>query len=907
MASCPNVLPATVNMIHQGSSAGAAMPCPSINSSEAAGCNSGHRTMHCGRWRIVQHSLAGLVIVFLLHGIANAQQISAEQSKFFESKIRPVLIRECYSCHSQQAGQQKGGLRLDTKVRMETGGDSGPAIVPGNLHESWLWNAINYEDYRMPPDKPLPDQVIADFRDWIEMGAPDPRQSEIEAVQSTVTAADIKQGRKFWSFTKPKRSVIPEVTDSEWTRNPVDNFISRKHQDKNLTPADDADPNSLLRRLSFDLIGLPPDSQQLSRFLEDWASDPDRAVETAANEMLARPQFGERWGRHWLDVVRYAESSGFEVNTTFPNAWRYRDYVIDSFNGDKPYDEFIREQIAGDLLPAKTDEEWAEQLIATGFLAIGPKSLTERNARQFKLDMVDDQIDATTRVVLGVSGACARCHDHKFDPIQQQDYYAIAGIFESMSTHYGTINSATNRRPSNQLILPISDPNPFDEPLSKQMLAELHSQLAEKKQVMQDLQRARRERRQSDNSGRDLQRNFASLARTTVQIASIEAKINSVDHSGSPVSFCIGVQESDRPTNARLLVRGEFDQPAEVIERGFVQVLSRRPARIKPDSSGRRQLAEWMTDRNNPLTARVMVNRIWQHVFGTGIVQTPEDFGASGHRPTHPELLDYLAVEFMANDWSVKQLVRHLVTSRTYRMSTAYDSQNYEKDPENLFLWRADSQQLDAESLRDAMLFVSGQIELERPRASMVARAGSTVVRDGRLPSFQANGSNGSMSMMDRQRPSRGMDRGRNVKVYDIDTMNSYRSIYLPIVRDNLPQALEVFDFAEPAMIVGVRETSNTPAQGLYLLNNEFVMSQCDRMAARLMTEAEDTDDRIRLAFRLAYGRDAKPEEFAAAEKFYEDYEVSDNFRQRRKSVEQKKLASLSQAILVSAEFRHTN
>ncbi len=845
--------------------------------------------------------LAAIVLfTFWSSRTVEAQKIPGEQLKFFETKIRPVLIRECYSCHSDQAGQKKGGLLLDTKVRMEIGGNSGPAVVAGDLEESLVWNAINHEDFVMPPRKKLADREIADFKAWIEMGAPDPRKSKVEKIKASVTEADIKEGRKFWSFVRPRMPEIPAMEFENWARNDIDYFVASKLKQEQLVPAKDAKPLTLLRRLTIDLTGLPPSPEQVAWFERQYFQDADLAIEKLVDELLQSPQFGERWGRHWLDVARFAESTGREVNATFPHAWRYRDYVIDAFNADKPYDEFIQEQIAGDLLPAKTDEQWAEQLIATGFLAIGPKTLTEQNARQFNLDLVDEQIDVTTRVVLGVSVACARCHDHKFDPIPQRDYYAIAGIFESTSTHYGTLDSTQNRRPSNHLILPVDEPGPNAPTFTPQQISELKEQLAALKDQIVELQRERREARRKGNIDAEAARNFANLTRTVTRVAAIETQLNAVDETGQPLSFCMGVQDKPNPDDARFLVRGEFDQPTESVPRGFVQVISRKQPKIKYNSSGRLELAKWLTDKRNPLTARVMVNRIWQHMLGEGIVRTPENFGATGLQPTHPDLLDFLAIEFAQNDWSVKQMIRLIANSRTYRMSAQFDDGGFEKDPDNRFLWRANPRQLDAESLRDSMLFVSGSIDATRPHGSTVAKSGMTLVRDGRIASFQFGESDSMMTMASGRRL-------RNVKIYETDSYREFRSVYLPIVRDSLPRALEVFDFAEPGMVVGKRESSNTPSQGLYLLNNEFVVKQSQALAERLMREADSTEDRLKRAFLLAYGRPATDDELNAAQAFYDTYQTRTLFRRRGDSVELRKLAALSHSILASAEFRYTN
>ena len=843
----------------------------------------------------------GALYLFFVSTNTTAQKLSPDELKFFESKIRPVLVRECYSCHSGQAGQQKGGLMLDTKARCEVGGNTGPAIVPGDLQESLLFNAITYEDFQMPPSHQLPESIIADFREWIEGGAPDPRNNKKQPIQSTVSNKDIEIGRKFWSFRKPKRPRLPIVENQGWVKNAVDRFVLHDLEADGMSPASDADTKSLLRRITFDLTGLPPSSKQISWFETAWESSPDKAIRQMVNELLDSPQFGERWGRHWLDVARYAESTGREINATFPQAWRYRDYVIDAFNRDKPYNEFVREQIAGDLIPAKTDEEWAEHLVATGFLAIGPKSLNERNAKQFQLDLIDEQIDVTTRVFLGVSVACARCHDHKFDPIQQRDYYAMAGIFGSTSTHYGTVDSAQNRRPSNEIILPISDPNPFDQELSRSAIADMKQAIESKRKDQRELQTTLRQaRREGKAPPRGI---TGQINRTVTQIATMERQLNSVDSQGEPISFCMGVQDKSRPVNSRLLIRGEFDQPDKKVPRGLVQVLSRQPLKIPADSSGRKELAMWMSDKDNPLVARVMVNRIWQHLLGEGLVRSPENFGATGQFPSHPDLLDFLSVHFVKKGWSVKEMIRFICSSRTYRMGTHFNSEYFAKDPDNEKLWRANSKQLDAESMRDAMLFVSGKIELERPRASMVAKAGATVARDGNIVGINAKGIADSANMMMQPRSTFR----RSVTIYDVDKQEKYRSVYLPIVREGLPRSLEVFDFAEPGLVVGKREQSNTPAQGLYLMNNLFVMQTSEALAKRVIQESSNLESQIESVFKHCYGREVYQSELEAAKSFYNDFQTSRRLVRRGKSEELQRLSALAQAVMISAEFRYIN
>ena len=396
---------------------------------------------------------------------------------FFENKIRPALEKYCYRCHSDQENKIKGGLLVDSKHALLTGGDSGPAIVPGNLEKSELWSAINYEISEMPPKEPMPDSVIADFKKWILMGAPDPRIKKSIQVQSTVSAKDIEKGRQFWSFQKPQYIKPFKPADSTWATSKIDAYIYQALKTEKIKPAPEASANELARRLYFDLIGLPPSPGEISSFEKAYKLDPSTALTKTVDTLLASPHFGERWGRHWLDIARYAESTGHGRNMTYPQAWRYRDYVIDSFNADKPYDQFLQEQISGDLLKVKTDEKWAENLVATSFLAIGSKSLLEDDNRKFNSDLIDEQIDVVTRGLMGLSVSCARCHDHKFDPIPQADYYALAGIFQSSKTYYGTTKNTQNRHPSSLIRLPTKDANPLHKAMSQSEIASLKKQL----------------------------------------------------------------------------------------------------------------------------------------------------------------------------------------------------------------------------------------------------------------------------------------------------------------------------------------------------------------------------------------------------------------------------------------------
>ncbi len=851
--------------------------------------------------------------ILLVAGIvapALADEPTAEQLKFFEAKIRPVLIRECYGCHSNESGNVRGGLRLDSRELTHIGGSSGPAVVPGDLDESLLYNAIIHEDFVMPPKRKLPQNVIDDFRQWIEMGAPDPRVNEVIEIRPSISEEDIEQAKEtFWAYQQPVSHPAPSVNNTDWPRTDVDRFVLAKMEENELAPADDAESYKVLRRLCFDLVGLPPTPSQIEAFADRWKSDPDKAIAYVVDRLLEMDQFGERWGRHWLDVVRYAESTGREVNQTYPHAWRYRDFVIDSMNEDKPFNQFVQQQIAGDLMPAKTDEQWAENLVATTFLAIGPKNLNEANRVQFAADLVDEQIDATTRVFLGTSVACARCHDHKFDAIPQADYYALAGVFANMTTYFGsppsefgTITNAQTRQSSSLLRLPVDDPNPYDKRYTAKELQDLRDEMAEKQREIATLGRG------SANSGGNAANAQRARLRLLNEMSVLSAKLGVVDEDGNPRSYCMGVQERKRPSDARLLVRGEIDQPAQSVERGFPQVLCSVQPDIDEDESGRLELARWIGSETNPLTARVMVNRIWQHLIGQGIVSSADDFGVTGQPPSHPELLDTLAVQFMRSDWSIKSIIRTITTSRVYRMSTAYDRQSHEADPDNAFVWRANPRRLDAEAIRDAMLSVSGEIDFERPRGSDVAKAGFTRVTGGVLGNprdiarraFESAGQS-----------RRGMQRGSRNQIAEevarkiTGQLNQedakHRSVYLTIVRDEEPRSLSVFDFADASTIIGTRESSNTANQALYMMNNRFVIQQSEAFADRVIRERTSPNDRLEYAFLLAYGRPPTSSERTAAASFIRDFASTTRFRSRSKDT----INALCQSLFASAEFRY--
>jgi len=789
--------------------------------------------------------------------------------QFFEAKIRPVLVKQCYDCHSVESGTAEGGLRVDDRAAIRTGGGRGPAVVPGRPAASLLLTAITHSDtdLKMPPKSPrLSNDVIADFKKWIERGAPDPREGEKPASKSDWAGMDA--ARTHWAYRPPRAVAPPEVSDSSWPRRELDRFILARLDENGLQPRPDARPEVLIRRLYFDLTGLPPAPEDVARFIQQCNSDGvDAALEQEADRLLDSPRFGERWGRHWLDVARFAESSGKEANIPFPYAWRYRDYVIDSVNADIPYDRFLTEQIAGDLLPCDTDAERARLLIATGYLAVGTKNLSEGNDKQFQADLVDEQIDSLTRGVLASSVACARCHDHKFDPFAMQDYYALAGIFHSSKTYFGTFVSPASRQGGELIPLPrLEHEVILHESVTPERYQKMQKQLAE-------LQAERREMDEAQRalfSGRKPQKTFtlrdalANIWRT----GPLVGKLQTIDEQGQAIPVAMGVMD-DRIRDVPLLARGEINKPGDIVPRAFPNAIALSETfTIPDDESGRLELARWLTHPEHPLTGRVFVNRVWQKLFGAGIVPTVDNFGTTGDPPTHPALLDTLAVEFVEQEhWSLKKLVRKLVLSRTYRQASAFDRESFLIDPENRLLWRMPKRRLEAEVIRDAMLAVAGELDTSRPQGSLVGRT----IGDKPI----------SLIGLDKRLPA------------DLDG-SVQRSVYLPVIRDRLPDVLELFDFAEPSLVTGVREQTNVPVQALYLMNAPFVQQRARAFASRLMKETKSDEERIRLAFRLCFSREPDREELQHSLAFVADMEN-----------QELTWFTFCQALLSTAEFRN--
>jgi hypothetical protein len=785
---------------------------------------------------------------------ASEAGITPEQEQFFETKIRPVLVKDCGKCHSSTAQKLRGGLRLDSREGIRTGGDSGPAIVPGKPEESLLMRAIRYrdEELQMPPKSKLPDAVVAGFEAWIRMGAPDPRTAAAPATAGR-QSADLAKAREFWSFHPPKKSGPPPVKRPEWPRDAIDCFVIAALGARGLSPVADAGRSRRLRRVTFDLSGLPPTPEELDGFLADDSPD---AFAKVVDRLLASPRFSERWGRHWLDVARYAESSG-KTNFSYPQAWRYRDWVIASFNADRPYDRFVREQIAGDLLPAEDNRTLAGQVIATGFLALGSKAHDAENRGQFILDLVDEQIEATTRAFLGLTIACARCHDHKMDPITQRDYYALAGIFRSTQTCSSTLAG----------VFPNFNASPLIElPPGAKVTPAVPALAPEKRAAMEKRLAALVSERDAIPPG---EANRDRLRRANSMIATLRHRLLVDRPGGSPRDFAMGVRERDEVADSPLYVRGELDQPGTVVPRGLVRVLCDDSSRSIASGSGRRELSDWLVSSSNPLTARVMVNRVWLHLFGRGLVATPDNFGAAGARPSHPELLDTLAVNFMDDGWSIKGLIRRIVLSRAYGLDSVQDSRNFEADPDDNLLWRMSKLRLEAEAVRDALLFVGGRLVDSPPVASAVARMGEG------LALF--------------------------LRVEGLDDTDAHRSVYLPVVRDRVLDSLALFDFADPSLVTGERATTSGPAQALYFLNGPLAIQQAEALADRVRAADGDEAERVGRVYRIALARAPTPAEQARALEFLREFaaRVGGNDSGRRA------WWALCQALLASAEFRY--
>jgi len=921
-----------------------------------------------------------------------ASAAADEGVDFFEKKVRPLLTERCLECHSPEK-KVKGGLRLDTREGWAKGGDNGPALVPGDPEKSLLVTAIRYKDrdLQMPEKRKLPDEEIAILEQWVKMGAPDPRMGSGEVVKKQV-GLSIEAGKKFWCYMPVQNSAPPEVTNGAWPRGDIDRFILANLEAARLQPASDASPEALVRRLYFNLIGLPPSPAQIDAFVSAARLNPQAALTATTDELLASPRFGETWGRHWLDLARFAESSGGGRTLLFKDAWRYRDYVIESFNSNVPFDRFIREQLAGDLLPAPTTADARRQLTATAFLALGPTNYEEQDKQQLRFDVIDEQLETLGRTFLGQTIGCARCHDHKFDPIPQRDYYALAGILASTRTLYNYTDNVARW---------IAAPLPVDGEAEtalrayeakvaavEKALATAKADLAEaskavsqgtpgpgKSIAVKDLpgividdadasakivggwsvskhvrsfigdgyltddntgkgektvtfspvvpkpgrydvrlaytyldNRANnvrvtvfhadgedtvyvdetqvppiegrfvslgKFRFEKDGAGYVLITNEGTTKFVTVdalqllpeeeaaaaevkddtvnpakslaakQIKQLEADLKKLKKDGPARDSAMAVREDDKVADVQIRVRGVEKQRGEMVPRGFLHVALDREPVMSPNESGRRELADWIASPQNPLTARVFVNRVWAWLFGSGLVRTVDNFGTTGEKPSHPELLDYLANRFVAEGWDVKKLIREIVLSHTWQLAVresnplSVASNQSPLDPENRLFAHANRRRLDAEQIRDTLLAVSGQLKLDY--------LGPNIGGAGDIDANNFSAQNTE---------------------YNYVYADTRRSVYTPAFRNKRLELFDAFDFGDINATMGQRNVSTVAPQALFMLNHPFVVEQARKAAEHSLALAGTDDDRIVDAFRETLGRAPSPAETDKCRRF---------------------------------------
>ena len=908
-----------------------------------------------------QRNLFGIESLFCVLLLIQSAVLADPKTDFFEKKIRPVLSGNCYECHSAKSKALKAGLLLDRKAGWVRGGKNGAVIHPGKPDESILMNALRYDnhDLQMPPAGKLSESVLADFEKWIAMGAQDPRNSSLEEVFAVggLKAKSLEEGRKFWAFKPIKPPSLPVVEKDAWIQDDIDRFILRGIEGNDLEPSQKAEPLVLLRRIFFDLTGLPPSPQDIKDFQKSSSYE---SFENVVDRLLESPRFGERWGRHWLDVARYADTTGGGRNNPFPNAHRYRDYAINSFNKDKPFDQFIMEQIAGDLMPSSSNEEYNEKLTGTGFLALGPHNYELQDKELLRMEVVDEQLSAVGKAFMGLTMDCARCHDHPFDPIPIQDYYSIAGIFRSTnslvpgnvagfherdlrdefgekrkqyeqtlaalekdlkdavnlikalggkelnrnsrsldpltlegivvddlkaikegswksSTHTpGYVGSGyhhdDNTGKGNKSITyraNIKKGRKYDVQVSytdgpnrskKTPITVMHADGEQKiyidqtkppvikntftsvgvfrfEKVERDIVQITTEGTEghviadavrlvaieekniiSNLSGKERETKHDLLAKEKLDeakknVEKIKREIE-VHKKSQPIKVAkvMSVLEQEKTGSWHIHLRGEIRNLGPVVQRGFLQVAMPKGtspvAKIPKGESGRLQLAEWIASPENPLPARVYANRIWHHLFGRGIVASTDNFGEMGNRPTHPELLDYLARYLIENNWSTKSLIRKIVLSNTYQMSTHVSEITAKLDPENNLFSRQNRKRLEAEAIGDSMLLAGGQISANHP------------------------------------------------------ALEKKRFSFQKLNRNKLSELFEVFDFPNPGLVSGTRNTSSVPTQALYMMNNDFVIKQARLVSTNIeKQEAKDLNRKITLAFLTCLGRPPSEEE----------------------------------------------
>ncbi len=882
-----------------------------------------------------------VLIILFCSLLSQGQTASPQQQEFFEKRVRPILVSRCQTCHNPKAG--KAGLDLTSAAGFRKGTDTGPAVVPGDVEHSRILQVVGYlERVKMPPTGKISDQEISTLREWVALGATWPSGPNEAALVDSNKKGYSQAQKDFWSFRPLVKAAFPAVKNEAWIRSPMDRFILASLEARQLSPSVPADKFTLLRRASLDLTGLPPSEAETQAFLSD--STPN-AFAKVIDHLLASPRYGEKWGRHWLDVARYADSTGADEDYRYPHAWRYRDYVIEAFNHDLPYDQFIREQIAGDLLPPLPGEKVNTRgIIATGFLALGPKLVAEQDKVKMFYDIVDEQIDVTGKTFLGLTISCARCHDHKFDPVSTKDYYSLASIFAStkqLSQIEGTVSKlyfaplvakdiaaeyenhekkvAAKQREIDDLIAMEARRYSTEcaPSMVKYMVAAQKVYVAKEdlanvaKEASLDVEQLERwvayltptkERRahlerwykadndqlanvaalhQSEFVAEAVRRNAlqdAWRAQSSAAIAKGEkpppmpnfmAGINrfysEVGGSKGPLTlpakeperfysedvrqrmavlntelakikaaappeppFACGVSE-DQPVAQHVFLRGNPDSKGELVSKQFPVILAGEVQQPVQKGSGRLELGNWLSDPTNPLPARVMVNRIWQGHFGQGLVRTPSNFGLAGERPSHRELLDWLAAEFIAQGWSIKKMHRMMMLSSSYQMSADISLESREKDPDNRLLSRFPIRRKTVEEIRDSLLLIDGSLDLTMGGTLQSGEGTDKEFSDGR-------------------------------KSADPDSTKR-RTVYLPLRRSNLSSLFNLFDFGDATTSTETRSETNVAPQALYMMNSKFVATLSGVLAKQLLGSGNSDEQRVEQAWVKVLGHGPNAEE----------------------------------------------
>lgn len=780
--------------------------------------------------RSSQPSSAGrfttLLCIALVSGVGaldaddSATAKSDERMSYFEKHVRPLLIQHCYECHSTESGKRQGGLLLDSHEGWRSGGDRGEAIVPGDVESSLLIRAVRYsnDEIQMPPEGELTAAEISILETWVRGGAVDPRQPNQTSAAVSPAASDPVAGRDHWAFSPLYPPLPPDVHARHWPRSNVDAFVLSRLEAEGLTPSPQADRDTLLRRLHFMLLGLPPSAEEIASFVND--ADP-MAYQRRVDRLLASPQFGQRWGRHWMDLARYADSNGLDENFLFREAWRYRNWTIDVLNQDMPLDRFALEQIAGDLLPFDSIEQRDRQRIAAGFLVVGPKVLLGNDPKERRLDIADEQLDTIGKTFLGMTLGCARCHDHKFDPIPTADYYAMAGILTSTNV-LETRHMLGQQREMEQLTGLGADGESLDTAYETYW-----RNSPEYKRRFEQAQAAMESLKKHDEAAftklaEEHKDAVADGAIDPMQSIEIRIEAQSKFVKGLAVSFkpldipprAMSAMDVESPSDESIRLAGQFDRLGETVPRGVLQVVGDTGISIPDGQSGRVQLAAWLADADHGagrIMARVLANRVWHHLMGRGLVRTVDNLGRTGESPSHPELLDYLANELIESGWSIKSLVRTIVSSRTFMMDSGHVADAFEVDPDNRWLWRSNRRRLDPESLRDAMLQLGDQLDL--------APVGSTV------------------GYLDDQATAVGANKNRRRTDFPC------RSVYLPVIRNDLPEWFDSFDFADPHATTGLRPQTIVVTQAFLLMNDGSVMAAADAIANKVLRDESNGSD----------------------------------------------------------------